>query len=43
MAALEMAALEMASGERGFDRCLALTEPVEGAVELDFVDRAERQ
>src|ERR1700736_3256806 len=32
---------EMAAGEPGRDRGLARTEPVEGAVELDLVDRAE--
>src|SRR6267143_1590102 len=32
---------EMAAGEPGLDRGLACAEPVEGAVELDFVDRAE--
>src|ERR1700736_3400806 len=32
---------EMAGGEPGRDRGLACPEPVEGAVELDFVDRAE--
>ena len=33
--------LEVAAGERGLDRALALTQPVEGAVEFDLVDRTE--
>jgi len=32
---------EVAAGERGLDRALAGAEPVEGAVELDFVDRTQ--
>ena len=33
--------LEVVAGERGLDRGLALTQPVEGAVEFDLVDRTE--
>jgi hypothetical protein len=32
---------EVAAGERSLDRALACAEPVEGAVELDLVDRAK--
>src|SRR6516162_1646094 len=32
---------EVAAGERSLDRALACAEPVEGAIELDLVDRAK--
>src|SRR5215472_9595205 len=37
----QRAVVEVAAGERGFDRGLTRDEPVEGAVELDLVGRAE--